>query len=719
MHFAEPAKSVFTRTIGFGGGAPGSHLSRGISALKILSLLRSWHAADPARLFIKRAAMARSAGRFRDAAALYAEALRGAPSNGGLHVQAGHMFKEARDFERAEIHYSKAAALMPDDADLALQFGHFYQTLGRLMEAHGAYSRAAELAPGWEEPHKEIARLHSAGWRTLDNGNSFSTREALAGDPNRLPLEPEVATAYGTMAPEHLPHPFSELVRRSEPSLNIVQFGAVLNTFWGMRHVARGVEAIRGFCISTEPLIEVTALVNGIPIHVGPLKGPYELEYEPDRARIHKYVFNIWYDFSLFAPGRYALELRFRDSAFAVRTLAEDFVVEPALCEADHPGSDALITLSANDVRPIEEQIAERPSAVHDAIRPPILPEINSILVMRADQLGDLVASIPAIRRLRALFPAAKLVGLMSPSNVDLARTLDIFDDTVTVDFRESMELRKRTLSWDKQVELRDRLAPYRFDVAIDLSLSAMSRALLALSGAPFLYGFKDRDWPRLSASVDDAYVDPKNRRDMTAHSTRVLAMIEQLARLSQSGAEVIRRADLTREPLRAFNIADDERYAVIHMGARIVFSRWPHYPALAERLHRETDLKIVIFSNGVDIRAGLPTDIAASDRLIILDQQLAFDEFDALLSFCSVYIGNDSGPKHLASLRGVPVVSIHSARINWSEWGQEHTGVIITRKLPCAGCSIYHDVDNCGKDFVCITAIRLDEVYTAVRRYV
>lgn len=674
----------------------------------------------PSRLFRRQAGIAQREGRFRDAAALYEEALRADPGRGPIHVQAGHMFKEAGALDAAERHYRQAATLMPDDADLALQLGHFYKTAGRLAEAHAAYTRATELAPGWQEPGKELAMLLVKGFRAAGEPmTTVSRADPFAGDPDRVPYDPRLATAYGRMAPEQLPRPVRTMIRRSEPSLNIVQFGVFLNTFWGQRRVARGVEAIRGFCISVEPLVHVTALVNGLVVHRGPVKGPYELEYEPDRERIHKYVFNIWCDFSSFAPGAYALELRFRDAEGRVRVLHEDFVVEPPLREEDHPDSDAIVTLTPGDPRSVEEQVNARPSAVHEAARPHMLPEIRSILVMRADQLGDLVASIPGIMRLRELFPGARLVGVFSPANVDLARSLGVFDDLEVIDFRESMELRTRTLGWDEQEALRDRLSRYAFDIAIDLSQSLMSRPLLALSGAKFLYGFKDPNWQRLSASVDDAYFDPKNRREIATHSTRIMTMIDRLAALLTSSARVIRRDDLSRDRLGAFGIGPDERYAVLHTGARIIFSRWRHYPELTERLHRDTDLKIVLFTDRPDLRASMPPDIAGSDRLVIIDRQLPFDDFDAMLSFCSVYVGNDSGPKHLASLRGVPVVSIHSARINWSEWGQEHTGVVITRKLPCAGCSIYHDVDDCGKDFACITAIGLDDVYSAVRRYV
>jgi ADP-heptose:LPS heptosyltransferase len=674
-----------------------------------------------ARLFIHRADAARDEERWRDAAALYREALLVEPRHAGAHVQAGHMFKEAGDYAAAEVHYAAALALKPDDADLALQLGHFNKLLGRLADAVRSYERAASLKPDWDAPRQELARVRAAGMRLIEEAvdDDVAPDVLLPSDPIRLVAEPRLIAAYGRLAPEQLPRPTRDLLKRSVPSINLVRFGVPLNSFWGLRRVVRGVEAIRGFAISLEPLTEVTALVNGFVIHRGPVKGPYELEYEPDPTRIHKYVFNIWHDFSRLALGRHVLELRFRDSSLKPRAHFEEFVVEATLSEADHPGSDGVIVLDPADPRPAAEQINARPSVVHDAARTNMLPEVRNILVMRPDQLGDLVTSIPALERLRELFPDARIVGLCSPANADLARSLGLFDDLVVSRFDEDITLRARTMGWEAQEALRETLAAYDFDIAIDLASSRMSRPFLMLSGARFRYGFSDPEWPRLDASVDDAFPDPKNRRESAPHSTRILTMIERLAALSRSPVRVIRRDDLPRERLSAFGIGANDRFAVLHMGARIVFSRWAHYVPLAERLFRETDLRIVLFADKPGLRDRLPADMAASDRVVVIDSLLPFDDFDALLSYCDVYVGNDSGPKHLASLRGVPVVSIHSARINWSEWGQEHGGVVVSRKVPCAGCLIYHDVDECGADFVCMTAIRLDEVYAAVRRYV
>jgi ADP-heptose:LPS heptosyltransferase len=677
-----------------------------------------------ARFLIERANAARDEKRFRDAAALYGEALRLEPSLGPIHVQAGHMFKEAGELQLAERHYQQALKLMPDDGDLTLQLGHFYKISGHLQKAHDFYARAAEYGPVSENAKAELQSFSKSGWigprQSKDvpaaRGAPLIVADEL--DPEGRPDDLKLAMLYDRLAPALIPRPLRELLRYSDESIAIRQFGVEQQTFWGQKPVARGIEAVRGIIVSKAPVVELQARVNGLLVHRGPLKGPYELEYEPDKDRIHRYVFHFWYDFSNFARGLYGLELTFKIPGEESRLLTHEFVVEDPLIEADHPDSDGVITLPAEGEGSLEEQIARRPSAVHVAERPNQLGEIRSILVARTDQLGDLVASIPGIFKLRELFPQAKLVGMFGPANVGLAQSLHVFDDIIVVNHVESWHQRLRTLSLVEQQNIREKCASHHFDLAIDLSQSFMGREVLTLTGARLLYGFRQSQWGRLSASYEDAFFDPKNRREIATHSKRIMNLIERLGTLSRATSKIIRRNDLTRDRLLPYGLSEHERFVVLHTGARIVWSRWSHYLELASRILQDTELKVVLFTEDRELRHNLPSDLAGSDRLIILDKHLPFDDFDAFHSFCSLYVGNDSGPKHLASLRGVSVISIHSARVNWNEWGQELTGVVISRKVPCAGCHIYHDPDECGKDFACMN-ISVQDVYDAVRRYI
>jgi ADP-heptose:LPS heptosyltransferase len=665
-----------------------------------------------ARDMIARANRARDAGDYGKAAVLYEEALRIKPDDAPIHIQCGHMFKEAGDLAEAEHHYLEAHRLMPNDADLALQFGHFYKIAGQLSRSAEAYRRALELKPRWEEPARELAQLTGSAEIIPDVG-AYPPVSPHSG--TTVQLAPELAPRM----PDGLRRIFVDSIRirrqesRRDESIHIRRLASRRERSpWGVLPTLRGVQAIRGFCISSVPIAGFQIAVDGQIIHKGSLEGR---PVEGGPANQRKYVFNVWHDFSCFPFGRYTVELRFVNKNNRAHFRRERVVIAAASAEAQYPECDGLVSLAGNDPRPADEQINSRPSVVRSTKRRLSDEPFRNVLVQRTDQLGDMVNSIPAMRRLRELLSRAHIVGLLTPANAELARTLGLFDEIVVVDFPEDPVERRRVMPLDKQEALRRRLEPYRFDLAIDLSINTMSRPLLLLSGARILYGFQTGEWPWLTAGFEANTHDPVNDQECVATSTRVLALIERLGAMLESRAEVVRRVDLNRELLEPYGLAKDDRFAVLHDGARLAFSRWPYYPEFASLLLARTDLKIVLLTDDASMKNRLGPDLAASKRFRLLEGRLPFDDLDALLSFSTVFVGNDSGPKHLAALRGAKVVSIHSARINWNEMGQELSGLIISRKVPCAGCGIHYDTDECGKDFACIVKISPEEVFDSV----
>jgi ADP-heptose:LPS heptosyltransferase len=651
-----------------------------------------------ARDMIARGNRARDGGDYSKAALLYEEALRIRPRNARLHVQCGHMLKETGDFANAERHYLEAHSLAPNNADLALQFGHFYKVAGQLDRSAEAYRRALELKPHWWEPARELEQL-TGMLESNPNTDEYPPARQEDGTISRLVPELGPRTPYGR--------------RRTYPdAIHINRLGTRERSALEVLPTLRGVQAIRGFCISSIPIVDLQITVGGRLVYEGPLQA-HAIEGGRDNQR--KYVFNVWHDFSGFAFGGSTVEFRFVDEKRRARSRRVPVVIAAPLAEAQFPDCDALISLAENDPRPAEEQINSRPSVVRSPKRKLAEAPIRNVLVQRTDQLGDLVYSVPAIRRLRQLLPDAHIVGLLTPANAELAGTLALFDEIIVVDFPEDPAERRRVMPLDKQEALLQRLEPHHFDLAIDLSVNPMSRPLLRLSGARILYGFQAGDWPWLTAGFEARTHDRLNHQECVPTSTRVLGLIERLGAILESRAEVVRRADLAREMLKPYGLGEDDRFAVLHDGARLAFSRWPYYPELASLLLARTDLKVVLLTDDSSMKTNLMQDLLAAKRFRLLEGRLPFDDLDALLSFCAVFVGNDSGPKHLAALRGAKVVSIHSARINWNEMGQEISGAIISRKVPCAGCGIHYDADECGKDFACIVKISPEEVFKSV----
>ena len=89
------------------------------------------------------------------------------------------------------------------------------------------------------------------------------------------------------------------------------------------------------------------------------------------------------------------------------------------------------------------------------------------------------------------------------------------------------------------------------------------------------------------------------------------------------------------------------------------------------------------------------------------------------LMSRLRLVLAMDSGNMHLASLAGVPVVSVWGATHplgGFLAWGQSMDNVI-QDDLPCRPCSIYGNKPCKYGDYRCLTGISPERVIEAVNR--
>ena len=482
-----------------------------VSVRAILREIMPVSQAVAARRLIRRANAARDARQFAVAAALYQEAIALNPDNVRARIQCGHMLKDSGDLVGAEEQYERAARDLPDDADLALQIGHLHKLAGRPERAEASYARALALSPGWREAERELAMVSGV---VVDPSTDY------AGQPDWV--VPELLPR-GEAAPPAIDRNILRLFRLG---------GRRAHSRWGDLKVMRGIEAIRGYRLAPGGLTEIRLVIDGDTVLREPL-----LAYRQDSGDQFKYVFNLWHDFSQVAPGRHVIELGFHDAGGRrVRRHQETVLVAAPRAGDDFAETDAFVAGAAAG-EDIEAAVNGRPSMIRSVERHLLPDPVKTILVQRVDQLGDLVCSVPAIRRLRELYPQAKLVGLMTPANLALAESLGLFDEIVTVPFAESAAERRRVLSIEAQDALRRALLPYRFDIAIDLGQGDESRALLLLSGARFLYGFKDRLAPWLDAGLDFNAHDPINGIEIVPPSRKMVLLVEGLRMLADDQA--------------------------------------------------------------------------------------------------------------------------------------------------------------------------------------
>ncbi|SFJ54949.1 ADP-heptose:LPS heptosyltransferase [Bosea sp. OK403] len=424
-------------------------------------------------------------------------------------------------------------------------------------------------------------------------------------------------------------------------------------------------------------------------------------------------IFNAWFEVGPLQPGPHSLQLHFQESNGGYAGHDLTVWVDERDWKRLSLTSSAIVLPSPSDDM-IETRIASLPSQRFDADRTYFDGELSRILVVRADQLGDTVLSFPAVAALRRHFPASRVDALVSPGQFELARGSGLFDAVFSVAFPYNQATRHRVLSVQDQHQLGEMLSGRNYDLAIDLAPGSLTRPLLKLAKARYTAGFKPDEFPWLDIAFDLRVRDAGNRHEAVSHARAPEALIAAIAVAALGRATQLPKTPLDSHFREQLGLKAGQRYAVFHSGARTLSRKWPldRYLEVARRTIQAHHIPVVLLLDDPSELPEKPADL--SHDLIVLRGHPTFAQFDGLLSNCAVFLGNDSGPKHLAALRGAPVVSIHMGAVNWREWGQDGIGVVVTRDTPCYGCGI-ELAEECGKGLPCLTDIRPAEVANAI----
>ncbi len=354
--------------------------------------------------------------------------------------------------------------------------------------------------------------------------------------------------------------------------------------------------------------------------------------------------------------------------------------------------------------------------------------EIRRILVVKVDHIGDFILALPAIRRLKELFPAAHIDVLSSPTTASLAALEPSIDGMIPFEFFHTRSaLGLKTVGKEELEALRSQLAPYRFDLAIDLRKHPETRPLLRVSGARYLAGF---DYAGQFAWLDvalewegDRGLQPKRYHvsDDLLHLVDAVGISAATDRgaLAAPTLAALRAA----EPLpQALTPLFERRVACVHPGAGNEMKQWPeeHFISLIELLVTEGGVNVVLVGGPDEAEIGgriLPS-LRHPTAIRSVIGELSLAGLTGLLSRCALYVGNDSGPKHIAAAVGIPTVGIHSGTVDPTEWGpMGPQAVAVARQMSCSPCYL-NRLTDCVRGLVCIRQIDPAVVFAVCRRF-
>ncbi len=341
------------------------------------------------------------------------------------------------------------------------------------------------------------------------------------------------------------------------------------------------------------------------------------------------------------------------------------------------------------------------------------------ILCVKFWGLGSLTLLTPAVEALRRRWPTAQITFLTLEPNVDLAKRLRLGDQVLGVRLAGG-----RLAVLGRVARLLGQVRRSHYDVVVDFEFFVRFSALLAwASGAPRSLGFWSPEVPR-----GDIHTDPVPFLDDRHVAHNFLALIE--------GHRSRARATFTAPRIEASERAvvaallhshgwDGHQPLVVlnpHAGRLALERRWPvgRFAALADRLGAEDQaLVTVIGAPGEEAHARQVVN-TARHPLLDLSGQLSMGELLALLDTASLVVSCDSGPMHLASAVGTPVVGLFGPETP-KLYAPLGSGPRRFHWEPpsCSPCINVHDNKfvDCLRGFAeCMSRIGVEEVLTTSR---
>ena len=356
-------------------------------------------------------------------------------------------------------------------------------------------------------------------------------------------------------------------------------------------------------------------------------------------------------------------------------------------------------------------------TVVRNMLRPNSLPsascpriDFKRILIARTDRIGDVLLSTPVIKAFRDAYPQAYIAMLVSPYAKEIAEGNPYLDEVLIYD-KDA-----RHKSWMASKNFAQGLKRKKFDLALILHPTNRMHLITFFAGIPRRLGY-DR---KLSFLLTDKIKHTKHLGEK--HETEYALDFARYFGIEPKEKSLYMPVKKESEAwannlLKENNVTQSNRLIVINPTASCPSKIWPteRFAEVANRLILEYQAKIAIIASLKD--SGLTQSTIRDIHSLVIDLtgKTSLSQLASLLKRSQLFISNDSGPVHIASALGVPVISIFGRNqkgLSPRRWGPVgKRDIFLHKPVGCIECLAH----NCVKEFACLKAITVDDVLKAV----
>lgn len=356
-------------------------------------------------------------------------------------------------------------------------------------------------------------------------------------------------------------------------------------------------------------------------------------------------------------------------------------------------------------------------------------PDRSRLLVIRLDQIGDLILWVPVARLLREKYPVRQfhLTLLANQQWAVFAVGLKLFDEVWAVDgSRMARDLRYRT-------DFIRKIRRGKFGTVINPLYSrefVLGDLLVRAAGAPQAAGFAPE---RGAWTLERFFLAIGNRWYSTLVTGRSV-LLHETERNREFAVAILgtspdyRTPWLPAHPDRA--LAAHEAwgaYAILAPGSNDVHRSWPveRFAEIGRRLRAQTELTLVVCGGPGEKHLALALQKAIGSGVVDLVGTTSLAELSELIRNATLVVTNDTGSAHFCAAHGVPCVAavgggFHGRFLPYpTGFGAQPGVTAVATRMDCYGCrwSCKFEIKP-GEVFPCIARVEVEQVWNKISEF-
>jgi heptosyltransferase III len=346
-------------------------------------------------------------------------------------------------------------------------------------------------------------------------------------------------------------------------------------------------------------------------------------------------------------------------------------------------------------------------------------PSVRKVLIYRLGSLGDTVVALPCFHLIERVYPNSERVLLTNfPIHAKAPASAAVLGDSGLV--HGYMRYTMGTRSPLELMRIAGEVRRFKPDVLVYL-----------MPVRPLPAVMRDERFFRMAGGVKQIVglpgpAEAENRFDpaLGLYESEESRLARMIAGLGDAEPRKMANWDLRLNAAEkqaaesALSPVVGRRLIVCSPGCKMQANDWEqdNWRALLSRLYAKyPDYGLVLTGAKED---GEACEYASRDwggAKVSLAGRLSPRESAAVFRYAEIFLGPDSGPKHLAASVGTRCVCVFSARGLAGKWFPPGPGnFVIYHEPPCHGCGLETCIEM---QKICIRSVTVDEVERAVHR--